>query len=122
MTVTISGGQPNVWPSPTITGNLTFATANAAIIPGSSTFVIRDSTNAQSNLTLGDGGNLTIMGGITSSGGNLVTSLGFLRIVTPSTPASAAASGSIGTIVWDTGFVYVCTASNTWKRVAIATW
>lgn len=38
------------------------------------------------------------------------------------TPASAAAAGVMGTIVWDTGFIYVCTATNTWKRVAIATW
>lgn len=38
------------------------------------------------------------------------------------TPASAAAAGVAGTIVWDTGFIYVCTAVNTWKRAAIATW
>ncbi len=38
------------------------------------------------------------------------------------TPASAAATGKAGSIVWDTGFIYVCTATNTWKKVAIATW
>jgi hypothetical protein len=38
------------------------------------------------------------------------------------TPASAAASGVTGTIAWDTSYLYVCTATNTWKRVAIATW
>lgn len=38
------------------------------------------------------------------------------------TPASAAASGAAGDIAWDSGFIYVCTATNTWKRVAIATW
>ena len=40
----------------------------------------------------------------------------------PTTPASAAATGVAGTVVWDTGFIYVCTATNTWKRAAIATW
>lgn len=38
------------------------------------------------------------------------------------TPASASAAGVAGTITADTGYVYVCTATNTWKRVAIATW
>lgn len=38
------------------------------------------------------------------------------------TPASAAATGKAGSIVWDANYVYVCTATNTWKRAAIATW
>lgn len=52
---------------------------------------------------------------------------GFLRAVTlglptVATPASAAAAGTTGQVAIDTGFIYVCTATNTWKRVAIATW
>lgn len=39
-----------------------------------------------------------------------------------STPASASAAGVAGTITWDSSYVYVCTATNTWKRAAIATW
>lgn len=38
------------------------------------------------------------------------------------TPASAAATGTAGTVAWDADYVYVCTAANTWKRAAIATW
>lgn len=37
-------------------------------------------------------------------------------------PASATASGRAGTIAWDNSFLYVCTATNTWKRAAIASW
>lgn len=37
-------------------------------------------------------------------------------------PASASAVGTAGTIVHDTSYIYVCTAKDTWKRVAIATW
>lgn len=37
------------------------------------------------------------------------------------TPASSAATCDTGAIVWDTGFVYVCTATNTWKRAALST-
>lgn len=44
------------------------------------------------------------------------------RIATPTVPATAGATGTAGDIAWDTGFVYVCTAANTWKRAAIATW
>ena len=38
------------------------------------------------------------------------------------TPASAAATGTTGTITWDASYIYIATATNTWKRVAIATW
>jgi len=44
------------------------------------------------------------------------------RITTAQTPASATATGTAGTICWDTSYIYVCTATNTWKRVAISTW
>lgn len=37
-------------------------------------------------------------------------------------PATAAATGTAGQWAVDSGFIYVCTATNTWKRVAVATW
>lgn len=43
-------------------------------------------------------------------------------MIAPGTPASATAAGVAGTIRWDASFLYVCTATNTWKRAAIATW
>jgi hypothetical protein len=52
--------------------------------------------------------------------GNLLPS--GLLVIPTQTPASAAAAGSAGTITWDANYIYVCTATNTWKRVAIATW
>lgn len=45
-----------------------------------------------------------------------------VNIKTPKTPASATDTGTTGDICWDANFVYVCTATNTWKRTAIATW
>ena len=46
-----------------------------------------------------------------------------LRMSAPTlVPASASATGSEGQIAWDDSYIYVCTATNTWKRVAIATW
>lgn len=45
-----------------------------------------------------------------------------IRMRTSRTPASAAASGRQGEVCWDSSYIYVCTATNTWKRSAIATW
>jgi hypothetical protein len=43
------------------------------------------------------------------------------RLRTAKTPASAAATGDQGTIAWDTNYIYICVATDTWKRVAIST-
>lgn len=37
-------------------------------------------------------------------------------------PANATATGTTGEIRIDANYIYVCVATNTWKRVAIATW
>lgn len=37
-------------------------------------------------------------------------------------PASASATGTAGQWAQDADYIYVCTATDTWKRVAIATW
>jgi hypothetical protein len=37
-------------------------------------------------------------------------------------PANAGDTGTLGEIRIVDGFIYVCTATNTWKRAAIATW
>lgn len=61
---------------------------------------------------------------IRNSGGTLIggRNVAGETIQTLRTPANSSATGYIGTVVWDTGYIYVCTATNTWKRVAIATW
>lgn len=45
-----------------------------------------------------------------------------IRVTTSKTPSSASDTGVAGTICWDSSYIYICTATNTWKRVAIATW
>jgi len=46
-----------------------------------------------------------------------------LRMSAPTlVPASASATGSEGQVAWDADYIYICTATDTWKRVAIATW
>ncbi len=43
-------------------------------------------------------------------------------IIKSKTPATAGAAGTQGEIAWDSDWIYICTATNTWKRVGIATW
>jgi hypothetical protein len=45
-----------------------------------------------------------------------------VRLRTARTPASATATGAQGEISWDADYIYVCTATNTWKRAALTTW
>ena len=44
-----------------------------------------------------------------------------IRIDTSQTPSSSSASGTKGEIAYDTDYIYVCVATNTWKRVALST-
>ena len=37
-------------------------------------------------------------------------------------PASASATGVAGSYATESGFAYFCVATDTWERVAIATW
>jgi len=43
-----------------------------------------------------------------------------LRLTTAKTPATSGAAGTQGDICWDANYVYVCIATNSWKRAAIA--
>lgn len=45
-----------------------------------------------------------------------------ILIISTHTPSSASDTGIAGQISWDSSFIYVCVATNTWKRVAISTW
>jgi len=53
------------------------------------------------------------------SGGVVITNL---RIKTSSPPSSATDTGVTGSIQYDGNYIYVCVATDTWKRVAISTW
>jgi hypothetical protein len=44
------------------------------------------------------------------------------RVRTAKTPSSATDTGDAGDICWDSSYIYVCVATNTWERTAIATW
>ena len=58
-------------------------------------------------------GNTTVAGSITSASLNIAA--------LNAAPASASATGTIGEIKFTADHIYVCVATNTWKRVAIIT-
>jgi hypothetical protein len=64
----------------------------------------------------GRGGDVIVTGG-TSAGGRA----GGLRIANSHTPASSSEACTAGQIHWDASFLYVCTATDTWKRAALLT-
>jgi len=57
----------------------------------------------------------------TNASDNFKTS-GSFHLTTAKTPSSASDSGTTGQIAWDTSYIYVCTATDRWERVAIASW
>lgn len=60
--------------------------------------------------------------GTTSPTAKLDVNSDTVRVRTSKTPASASATGNAGDICWDADYVYVCVATNTWKRSALSTW
>lgn len=45
-----------------------------------------------------------------------------LIIANTGTPSAPTATGTTGQVLWDDSYIYVCTATDTWKRVGISTW
>lgn len=46
---------------------------------------------------------------------------GTVMVTTGTKPTTSASSGVVGQIEFDTGFIYICIAANTWRRVATTT-
>jgi len=75
-------------------------------------------------------GNVTITGNFVVSGSSIfntlttsgLATLNRIILTTATTPASASATGTTGEIVWDANYIYVCIATNTWRRTAINAW
>jgi hypothetical protein len=84
--------------------------------------VVRVSTGGFERARITSDGKL-LVGTSSDSGGALLQVNGNrVRIATAKTPASASDTGTAGEICWDADYIYVCTATNTWKRSAISTW
>jgi len=69
---------------------------------------------AHSDLTI------TAHGGIVAGSDTRLTDTRPVKFV--AVPASATAAGTAGSVAYDSGYLYICTATNTWKRTALTTW
>lgn len=77
-------------------------------------------TTSTESMRIDSSGNVGI--GTSSPTAKLDVNSNVVRVRTAKTPASATDTGNAGDICWDSNYVYVCVATNTWKRSAIATW
>ncbi len=99
----VNAGLP-AWRTAAQLGLLTSAAAATTYAPlNSPTFTGPATVNAG-----GSGGSNALI----VSGGSLVLSTTF-------TPGSSTDTGSTGEISWDANYLYICTAPNTWGRIAI---
>lgn len=78
------------------------ATGNAPVLSSQGT-----DTNVDINLTPRGTGRLVLTAGIFNA--------------QLSAPATSTSSGSAGDIRWDADYIFVCTATNTWKRTLLTT-
>jgi hypothetical protein len=77
-------------------------------------------TNNAQRMTIDSSGKLGI--GTSAPTHKLDINSDSIRLRAAKTPLSAAAAGAAGQICWDSSYIYICVATNTWKRVAISTW
>jgi len=99
------------------TGSLKVGAANWHLMDSALTSYMMTATpGAECNLYYNGSGKF-----ITTSDGVKVT--GQYNVAALNTaPASASAAGTLGEIRYTADYIYVCTATNTWKRTALSTW
>ena len=66
------------------------------------------------------GGDTNVTGTLTASGS--IKASQFKLSALNTAPASASATGTLGEICVTADYIYVCTATDTWKRAALASW
>lgn len=112
-------------------GGGTLVTNDIALTSGSN---IRTRTTAGSTYSLQardvDGGTYTTFATLTANNTptfdvqptSLTVQNDHFTVTSAKTPSSATDTGTAGGIAWDSNYMYVCIASNTWKRSPLTTW
>lgn len=92
-------GGGNVAGGLTVAGLLTMSDAASRLVPGATSFSVRDTANANDNLIVTNAGNLTVRGNLTVSGGPLTVAAGGASITGGATVATGDLSISAGRLV-----------------------
>jgi hypothetical protein len=103
-------------------GNLSSGATNS-VNTDSRTFAIRQfagGTTWDTQFCVNGSGRVGI--GISSPTTLLDVNSDTVRLRTARTPVSATATGTAGEICWDANYIYVCTATDTWRRATLSSW
>jgi hypothetical protein len=115
----INNGQTDLGNANIRFGNVWATSLYGTLIGGltsTTTFTVTGNTSLNSVLTTGiftANGNI-ITNGLTTVNGNIAINNGYV-------PASNTAIGVKGQISWNSLYLYVCVAANTWSRVSLTT-
>lgn len=92
------------------------------LVAGTNITLLGDTLNVDDAFLVNTGSDTTIgtltAAGFTTTG--TVTTDGL--IIGSNVPNSISSAGTAGTITYDSSYVYVCIATNSWKRVALSAW
>ena len=109
----------------TVTGVVYCTSSNSMTVGTISNHALSLFTNNAARVIIDVSGNVMVGGSLKVSSiecTGVSRAQNYFGVITFTTPASATAAGTAGHMTWDTNYIYVCTATDTWKRVAIATW
>jgi hypothetical protein len=102
-------------------GTMASATATdyvAKALYDANTILYATSDNTPAALTVGE---QTLVGRVTSGAIAALTAAQAMGVLWQTAPAAKGSTGTLGQIAKDDNYFYICTATNTWKRSAIAT-
>jgi hypothetical protein len=110
-----------------VSGSIATLTANAASQAEQITQVVSDTANTASAVSsyspnVQVASYLPIYSGNISGVGNTLVVGGNLRIAGSYVPSANNSTGTAGQVAWDSNYIYICIATNTWKRANISTW
>ena len=108
--ITVYDGNDNVVATITTDGNITYT--------GTLQLPTLGNNDGTANIVNYSGGVLKAGPQLKDYAGNIgannITLTGLLKA--PQTTKASNATGTVGQICWDSNYIYVCTATNTWKR------
>lgn len=117
---TCNGNAVSATNATTATTLQTARTINTVSFNGSADITVTADASTLTNTTL----NSTVLDSSLTSLGTIasLTATVFKLIPTAAVPTATGQSGVVGTITWDSSYLYICVGATSWKRVALATW